>query len=688
MVSYSGAGYNFNMTIFAVSLFFPLMVFAQSAALPLPEAGPEVFDIRPILNVGAERQTKLGGLSVGSGLKDADIALKIIRGRLGVGVAVPQFAVDVFGQLNAEELCLGGDCRDAWPAEPGETGFPVYQCPPVNSGAQCGGNVCAGQLTTESSCQAITAGSAGCTAEAKTCTRKGGLEPYDKNYKGVKKEDPPKPKQFLEVRTQLQVNGQDILSGPDAKHIVIVPYGKPIHFAWTAQNAFRCYSESDVPQLNGSRPIGGSFDADSRLFVVRGPTEPVKKFAISCSNLIGAADAKTVIIQVKTDLNVEVKVNGQDFYKGENNPLNKPIKMNKGDRVVFSWVSNDADSCESISEIPEWNQKRPLNGEFIVEKLDLQLDPPIVNFTISCSNITGNTVIETGTVEMIKEIKIIEPIVSVSTGFQMGVFVPGKVKAGETLFIPWSVSPFNGVGQVEISLWRLEPTAWELMEESQERGERPPGKKDTCGGPAPKPYIYGEEQFDLNANRGTNREFIREGIRVMGDNFHCPAVPNLSPTYSFDGFNYNYTCTRNNAIVQGLITGGPISRSLYCIYAGSVQGGKGFNALSYPNISLKTVVSCSDLKGALGESLYITNKTILHYPRVDFVYSKSCHYGNGEFQERKIAALFSGPAEKDKETVKTLKAIAPSKPGLYEIRFSCTSKASKCTGISKRIAVS
>lgn len=119
-----------------------------------PETRPPFTAITPFLNVGPTSQTKEGALTLGAGLKPEDPALVILRGRVGIGIDKPKYLVDVAERLNSTELCIGGDCRKAWPVFTKST-LEVRQCPLVESGTACGGNTCVGQLTTEKTCQAV-----------------------------------------------------------------------------------------------------------------------------------------------------------------------------------------------------------------------------------------------------------------------------------------------------------------------------------------------------------------------------------------------------------------------------------------------------------------------------------------------------------------------------------------------------
>jgi len=51
--------------------------------------------------------------------------LTLLNGNLGVGTTSPAQKLDVFGQVNAAGLCIGGDCRTSWPATGGSSPWTV-----------------------------------------------------------------------------------------------------------------------------------------------------------------------------------------------------------------------------------------------------------------------------------------------------------------------------------------------------------------------------------------------------------------------------------------------------------------------------------------------------------------------------------------------------------------------------------
>ncbi|MCG2694868.1 tail fiber domain-containing protein [Candidatus Parcubacteria bacterium] len=87
-----------------------IAVKAWTPAPPAPPAG----NVGAPINVGNTGQFKQGNLILNTGGTWAN-GLIVARGNVGIGTAVPTEKLDVVGNIKGTQLCIGNDCRNAWP---------------------------------------------------------------------------------------------------------------------------------------------------------------------------------------------------------------------------------------------------------------------------------------------------------------------------------------------------------------------------------------------------------------------------------------------------------------------------------------------------------------------------------------------------------------------------------------------
>jgi hypothetical protein len=95
-------------------------------------------------------------------------------GNVGIGTASPSQKLDVAGDVKGTRLCIGNDCRDAWPTggttpAPVPTPIQTYQCPDYSFNPIFYGS-CYGQVQINPTCTVCcdVCGSGGCAATS--CT--------------------------------------------------------------------------------------------------------------------------------------------------------------------------------------------------------------------------------------------------------------------------------------------------------------------------------------------------------------------------------------------------------------------------------------------------------------------------------------------------------------------------------------
>lgn len=79
------------------------------------------------LHIGADAQTKLGGVVLGSGLPGTGMALYVPTGRVGIGNSSPTQKLDVTGYIKASTgFCIGSSCITSWPSGAEGSKIAVY----------------------------------------------------------------------------------------------------------------------------------------------------------------------------------------------------------------------------------------------------------------------------------------------------------------------------------------------------------------------------------------------------------------------------------------------------------------------------------------------------------------------------------------------------------------------------------
>ncbi len=139
------------------TLLFSLGLQTYAQTWTAPTASPPASNAYAPITTGPSGQIKSGNLQVNAlGIQGTGNAFLVPYGNVGIGTVSPNYRLDVVGNVNATGLCMGTDCRTAWPAV--ATSAEIYSCPvidgPLGTGAEyCEQNTCIGQLTTSSTCR-------------------------------------------------------------------------------------------------------------------------------------------------------------------------------------------------------------------------------------------------------------------------------------------------------------------------------------------------------------------------------------------------------------------------------------------------------------------------------------------------------------------------------------------------------
>src|SRR3989344_6735092 len=126
--------------ILKVAILGSVMVVFQAVAFTEPTQSPPDGNVPAPLNVSSFGQSKSGGLILNTG--GAATGLIVDKGSVGIGTQSPTQKLDVAGFVRgATGLCIGDDCRTAWPD--GSGGGPKFINPVVvciyagTSGREC-----------------------------------------------------------------------------------------------------------------------------------------------------------------------------------------------------------------------------------------------------------------------------------------------------------------------------------------------------------------------------------------------------------------------------------------------------------------------------------------------------------------------------------------------------------------------
>lgn len=101
--------------ILFITLFFSVF-FANAQVWTPPTQIPPLGNPSPPLHEGGTAQSKIGGLLIATG--SVTNGLIVQNGNVGIGVLSPTQKVDVDGYVKGTGLCIGSDCKTAWPATP------------------------------------------------------------------------------------------------------------------------------------------------------------------------------------------------------------------------------------------------------------------------------------------------------------------------------------------------------------------------------------------------------------------------------------------------------------------------------------------------------------------------------------------------------------------------------------------
>src|SRR3989344_3428017 len=108
---------NILKEVFKVAVLGGVLLALQVVAFSEPTQTPPGGNVPAPINVGSAQQTKSGGLTVGSLASLGSAFLATNSGNVGVGTVSPSQKLDVAGYVRgATGLCIGGDCRTAWPS--------------------------------------------------------------------------------------------------------------------------------------------------------------------------------------------------------------------------------------------------------------------------------------------------------------------------------------------------------------------------------------------------------------------------------------------------------------------------------------------------------------------------------------------------------------------------------------------
>lgn len=113
----------FWINVSVVSVILGVSLQLANAWTP-PPTDPPASNIGAPINTGSVGQTKVGGvmLNCGTGVNctpngtSATNGLLVPNGNVGIGTMVPSTKLDVVGDVKGTRLCIGDDCRDAWPS--------------------------------------------------------------------------------------------------------------------------------------------------------------------------------------------------------------------------------------------------------------------------------------------------------------------------------------------------------------------------------------------------------------------------------------------------------------------------------------------------------------------------------------------------------------------------------------------
>jgi len=115
--------------ILKVAILGSVLVVFQAVAFTEPTQSPPDGNVPAPLNVSSFGQSKSGGLILNTG--GAATGLIVDKGSVGIGTQSPTQKLDVAGFVRgATGLCIGNDCRTAWPGGGGGPTFinPVIVC--------------------------------------------------------------------------------------------------------------------------------------------------------------------------------------------------------------------------------------------------------------------------------------------------------------------------------------------------------------------------------------------------------------------------------------------------------------------------------------------------------------------------------------------------------------------------------
>ena len=156
------------------------------AAWSAPTVAPPGADAYAPLTTSLDGQIKTGNLQVNAlGIQGTGSALLVPNGNVGVGTNNPTQMLDVAGYVKGTGLCIGSDCKTAWPVagaaspetDPTVQSWAKTSNPTIPGNLQVNGNIRAGQGPIIYVCPEV--GDTGCSSDcngfslSSTCTYRG-----------------------------------------------------------------------------------------------------------------------------------------------------------------------------------------------------------------------------------------------------------------------------------------------------------------------------------------------------------------------------------------------------------------------------------------------------------------------------------------------------------------------------------